>query len=64
MEQHDPVGEAVSSSEGDRRDIKPETGATDVGIAYISTCTGQGKAADGMGATHEYTENTGRGNHL
>ena len=53
---------AVPASSGDRRDSAPQSGAADDRTAGEESGTGQSDTADGMGATHEQPESTGRGN--
>ena len=64
LELHDPVGEAVSPSEGDRRDSEQETGAADERADEAQRRDGaaEGERADEVGRSDEQSESTGRRN--
>ena len=63
VEQHDPVGEAVPPSEGDRRDGEPAAGAADARTdeAQRRDRGAESQRPDEMGGTHEQPEGAGRG---
>ena len=63
VEQHDPVGEAVSPSEGDRRDGEPAAGAADARTDEAQRRDGgtESQRPDEMGGPHEQPEGAGRG---
>ena len=63
VEQHDPVGEAVPPSEGDRRDGEPAAGAADARTdeAQRRDRGTESQRSDEMGGTHEQPEGAGRG---
>jgi N12 class adenine-specific DNA methylase/adenine-specific DNA methylase len=63
VEQHDPVGEAVSPSEGDRRDGEPSAGAADARADEAQRRDGgtESQRPDEMGGPHEQPEGAGRG---
>ncbi|MBR2895730.1 MAG: DEAD/DEAH box helicase family protein [Oscillospiraceae bacterium] len=64
LELHDPVGEVVSPSEGDRRDSEQETGAADERADEAQRRDGaaEGERADEVGRSDEQSESTGRRN--
>ena len=63
VEQHDPVGEAVPPSEGDRRDGEPAAGAADARTDEAQRRDGgtESQRPDEMGGAHEQPEGAGRG---
>ena len=63
VEQHDPVGEAVSPSEGDRRDGEPSAGAADARADEAQRRDGgtESQRPDEMGEPHEQPEGADRG---
>ena len=65
VEQHDPVGDPVSPSEGDRRDGEPEAGTVDAGAdeAERRDRGSESQRPDEVGGTDEQPEGTGRGDH-
>ena len=65
VEQHDPVGDPVSPSEGDRRDGKPEAGTVDAGADEAERRDGgsESQRPDEVGGTDEQPKGTGRGDH-
>ena len=64
VEQHDPVGDPVSPSEGDRRDGEPETGAADPRADDAERRDGEHESqrSDEVGRADEQSESAGRGN--
>lgn len=62
VEQHDPVGEAVPPSEGDRRDSEPETGTADARTDEAQRRDGEPESQrpDEMDGADEQPESTGR----
>ena len=63
VEQHDPVGDPVSASEGDRRDGEPETGAVDAGTGETERSDGgtESQRPDEMDGADEQPQKPGRG---
>ena len=63
VEQHDPVGEAVPPSEGNRRDGEPAAGAADARTdeAQRRDRGAESQRPDEMGGPHEQPEDAGRG---
>jgi len=63
VEQHDPVGEAVPPSEGDRRDSEPEIGTADARTDETQRRDGapESQRSNEMDGTDEQPESTGRG---
>ena len=63
VEQHDPVGEPVSPSEGDRRDGEPENGADDVGADDAERRDGgtESQRPDEVGGADEQPQKPSRG---
>ena len=62
VQRPDPDREVVPSSEGDRRDSDPQSGAADEPASAEQSGTGQRDSADGVGSAHEQPESTGGGN--
>ena len=64
VEQHDPVGDAVSPSEGDRRDGEPEAGAADARTDEAERRDGEPESqrSDEVGRSDEQPEGAGRRN--
>ena len=64
VEQHDPVGDSVPPSEGDRRDGEPETGAADPRADEAERRDGEHESqrSDEVGRADEQSESAGRGN--
>ena len=64
VEQHDPVGDPVPPSEGDRRDGEPETGAADPRTDEAEQRDGEHESqrSDEVGRADEQSESAGRGN--
>lgn len=63
VEQHDPVGEPVSPSEGDRRDGEPSDGSNDDRADDTERCDRgtESQRPDDMGGADERSESAGRG---
>ena len=61
VEQHDPVGDPVSPSEGDRRDGEPETGTADARTDEAERRDGEPERerSDEVGRSDEQSEGTG-----
>ena len=53
---------AVLSPSGDRRDSETQSEPVDEPVSPEQSGTGQREESDGVGAAHEHTESTGRGN--
>ena len=64
VEPPDPVGAAVSSSMGDRRDGEPALGADDAGADAVGRRDGgaESQRPDEVGGADEHAESAGRGN--
>ncbi len=60
-ERHDSDGEPVSAPVGDRGNGESQSGISDGAVPEGQPRTGQGNAADGVGAAHEQPESTGGG---
>ena len=60
-ERHDSDGEPVPAPVGDRGNSESQSGVSDGAVPEGQPRTGQGNAADGVGAAHEQPESTGRG---
>lgn len=60
-ERHDSDGEPVPAPVGDRGNSESQSGVSDGAVPEGQPCTGQGNAADGVGAAHEQPESTGGG---
>ena len=61
VEQHDPVGDPISPSEGDRRDGEPETGTADAQTDETERRDGEPERerSDEVGRSDEQSEGTG-----
>ena len=60
-ERHDSDGEPVPAPVGDRGNSESQSGVSDGAVPEGQPRTGQGNAADGVGAAHEQPESTGGG---
>ena len=60
-ERHDSDGEPVPAPVGDRGNSESQSGVSDGAVPEGQSRTGQGNAADGVGAAHEQPESTGGG---
>ena len=60
-ERHDSDGEPVPAPVGDRGNGESQSGVSDGAVPEGQPRTGQGNAADGVGAAHEQPESTGGG---
>lgn len=60
-ERHDSDGEPVPAPVGDRGNSESQSGISDGAVPEGQPRTGQGNAADGVGAAHEQPESTGGG---
>ena len=60
-ERHDSDGEPVPAPVGDRGNSESQSGVSDGAVPEGQPRTGQGNAADGVGAAHEQPESAGRG---
>ena len=61
-ERHDSDGEPVPAPVGDRGNSESQSGVSDGAVPEGQPRTGQGNAADGVGAAHEQPESAGGGN--
>ena len=60
-ERHDSDGEPVPAPVGDRGNSESQSGVSDGAVPEGQPRTGQGNAADGVGAAHEQPESASRG---
>ena len=65
VEQHDPVGDSLPTSAGDRPDSEPAAGTDSDGAEEIGRSDGgtESQRPDEMGGTDEHLESTGGGEH-
>ena len=62
LQRPDSQREAVLSPSRDRRDSETQSEPVDEPVSSERSGTGQREESDGVGAAHEHTESTGRGN--
>ena len=61
LQRSDSQREAVPTSSGDRRDSETQSEPVDEPVSPEQSGTGQREKSDGLGAAHEHTESTSRG---